>query len=264
MSSILWQGSRVVVPTFGGLLISAFGTATVFYIATAAFIVMFFTLMTLSVPSPPARVIRNPFREFMEGVHYIRSTRLFAILIPLTFANMFFGMMYIQLMPAYVDIFDGGASKIGFIFTAVGIGSVTGTFIVGKFQSTPRLGMIILGGAFTFSMVILLLAISPSYYLAMGLAVIAGIFNSLFMISSMTVMQVKVPDELRGRVMGIYSITFSLISMGGLFGGIIANGSSVRIAIATGAIILGVIVLLVAATQREVRNLDGRDLAEDG
>ena len=264
MSSILWQGSRVIVPTFGGLLIAAFGTATVFYIAAAAFVVMFFTLMGLRMPEPPARVIRNPFREFIEGVQYIRKTRIFAILILLTFANMFFGMMYIQLMPAYVDIFGGGASKIGFLFTAVGIGSVSGTFLVGKFQSAPRLGWIMLAGTFAFSMIILLFALSPSYFLAMGLAVAAGIFNSVFVISSMTVIQVKVPDALRGRVMGIYSITFSLISMGGLFGGIIASGSSVRVAIGTGAIILAAIVLFVAATQREARMLDGRDLAEGG
>lgn len=274
MSSILWQGSRVVVPAFGGLLISAFGTATVFYIAAAAFMVMFFTLMSLRVPDPPARVVRNPFREFLEGVDYIRKTRIFAILIPLTFANMFFGMMYYQLMPAYVDIFGGGPSEIGFLFTAVGIGSVSGTFIVGKFQSAPRLGWIMLGGTFIFAIIILLFALAPSYFIAMGLAAIAGVFNSIFLISSMTVMMVRVPDTLRGRVMGIHGITFSLIPMGGLFGGLIAAAvplgsldyfvDGVRLAIATGAIILGALVILIAATQREIRTLDGRDLAEGG
>ena len=177
---------------------------------------------------------------------------------------MFFGMMYIQLMPAYVDVFDGGATRIGFMFTAVGIGSVIGTFAVGKFQSAPRLGSIMLAGTFTFAAIILLFALSPSYLISMGLAVAAGIFNSVYLISSMTVLQVKVPDELRGRVMGIYSITFSLIPMGGLFGGLIADFSDIRWAIAIGAIILGAIVLFVAATQREVRNLDGRTLADDG
>ena len=104
----------------------------------------------------------------------------------------------------------------------------------------------------------------------MGIAVIAGIFNSIFMISTMTAMQVKVPEVLRGRVMGIYSITFSLIPMGGFLGGAIAELSGditsfispVRIGIAIGAIILGAIVLFVAATQREIRSLNGRDLAE--
>ena len=270
MDSILWQGARVIVPTSAGLLISAFGTAPVFYIAGAGFVLMFIALMTLRMPELPNRSVRNPFREFLDGVQYIRNSRLFAVFIPLTFANMFFGMMYIQLMPAYVDIFDGGASQIGFMFTAIGIGSVTGTFIVGKFQSAVRLGWIILSSSFAFSVLVLLFALSPGYFLAMGLAVIVGILNSVFMISTMTAMQVKVPEVLRGRVMGIYSITFSLIPLGGFLGGAIAELSGdvtslispVRIAIAAGAIILGAIVLFVAATQREIRSLSGRELAE--
>lgn len=270
MDSILWQGARVVVPTSAGLLISAFGTAPVFYIAGAGFVLMFIALMTLRMPELPDRSVRNPFREFLEGVQYIRNSRLFAVFIPLTFANMFFGMMYIQLMPAYVDIFDGGASQIGFMFTAIGIGSITGTFIVGKFQSAVRLGWIILSSSFAFSVLVLLFALSPGYFLAMGLAVIVGILNSMFMISTMTALQVKVPEVLRGRVMGIYSITFSLIPLGGFLGGAIAELSGdvtslispVRIAIAAGAIILGAIVLFVAVTQREIRSLSGQDLTE--
>ncbi len=270
MDTILWQGARVIFPTFSGLLIAAFGTATIFYIAAIGFVLMFIALMTVHMPERPERTIRNPLREFIDGVSYIRRSRLFAVLIPLTFANMFFGMMYIQLMPAYVDVFGRGASEIGFMFTAVGIGSVAGTFVVGRFQSSSRLGWVILGACFIFSMFVILFALAPNYFLAMGLAIIAGVFNSVFMISTMTAMQIKVPEVLRGRVMGIYSVTFSLIPIGGLLGGAIAEisgdfttiTSPIRIALATGAIMLAVIVLFVAATQREIRSLNGRVLSE--
>jgi predicted MFS family arabinose efflux permease len=230
---------------------------------------MFVALMTVHMPELPLRPKRNPFRDFLDGVDYIRKSRLFAVLIPLTFANMFFGMMYQQLMPAYVDVFGLGPREIGYLFTAVGIGSVAGTFIVGRFQNASYLGWIILGGSFTFAMMVILFAFSPEYFLSMGLAILAGVFNSVFMISTMTAMQLKVPEGLRGRVMGIYSITFSLIPMGALLGGAITEFSAdvtslvapIRIAIASGAILLAAIVLLVAATQREIRSLNGRDLA---
>jgi MFS family permease len=269
MDVILWQGARIIIPTFSGLLISAFGTATIFYIAAAGFVLMFIALMTVHMPELPERPIRNPFREFLDGIDYIRKSRLFAVLIPLTFANMFFGMMYIQLMPAYVDVFGGGAREIGYMFTAVGIGSVAGTFIVGRFQNASYLGWIILGGSFTFAMLVILFAFSPGYFIAIGFAILAGVFNSVFMISTMTAMQLKVPESLRGRVMGIYSITFSLGPMGALLGGAITELSGditsivapIRIAIATGALILGAIVIFVAATQREIRSLNGQDLA---
>ena len=270
MDTIPWQGARIIIPTFSGLLIAAFGTAIIFYIAATGFVLMFIALMTVHMPVLPQRTIRNPLREFFDGVNYIRNSRLFAVLIPLTFANMFFGMTYIHLMPAYVDDFGRGASEIGFMLTAVGIGSFAGTFVVGRFQSATYLGWVILGACFIFSMIVLLFALAPDYFLAMGLAIIAGVFNSIFMITTMTAMQIKVPEVLRGRVMGIYSVSFSLIPMGGLLGGAIAEFSGefttvtspIRIALATGALVLAVIVVFVAATQREIRTLNGQVLSE--
>jgi len=263
LSSILWQGSRIIVPTTGGFIIAAFGPSLTFYIAAAAFMVMFATLITLKMPVIQKQPGRNPLKEFTEGIAFIARTRLFAILIPLTFANMFFGMIYMQLMPAYVDLFGGGPREIGFIFTGVGIGAVTGTFVVGKYQQVERLGWMILSGAFAFAVMIFLFALSPVYWLSIVLALVAGFFNSTYMISSMTVLQIRVPDGLRGRVMGIYTITFSLIALGGFFGGVIADFTSVRVAIATGSVILALIVIFVAITQPQIRSLDGRSLVED-
>lgn len=270
MDTVPWQGARIIFPTFSGLLIAAFGTAIIFYIAATGFVLMFIALMTVHMPALPQRTIRNPLREFFDGVNYIRNSRLFAVLIPLTFANMFFGMTYIHLMPAYVDDFGRGTSEIGFMLTAVGIGSFAGTFVVGRFQGATYLGWVILGACFIFSMIVLLFALAPDYFLAMGLAIIAGVFNSIFMISTMTAMQIKVPEVLRGRVMGIYSVSFSLIPMGGLLGGAIAEFSGefttvtspIRIALAAGALVLAVIVVFVAATQREIRTLNGQVLSE--
>ena len=263
LSSILWQGSRIIVPTTGGFIIAAFGPSFTFYIAAAAFMIMFVTLTTLKVPVMPKIPGRNPLHEFAEGFKFIARTRIFTILIPLTFSNMFFGMIYIQLMPAYVDLFGGDAREIGYIFTAVGIGAVTGTFVVGKFQQVAWLGWMILGGISISAGFIFLLALSPFYWLSVGIAATVGFFNSMYLISSMTVLQIRVPDGLRGLVMGIYTITFSLIALGGFFGGVIADFTSVRVAIATGAVMLASIVLIVAITQPRIRSLDGRRLVGD-
>jgi MFS family permease len=263
LSSILWQGSRIIVPTTGGFIIAAFGASFTFFIAAAAFMVMFVTLMTLQVPVSPKIPGRNPLNEFSEGVAFIARTRIFTILIPLTFSNMFFGMIYIQLMPAYVDIFGGDAREIGFAFTGIGIGAVAGTFVVGKFQQVSWLGWMILGGSFAYAGLIFLFSISPIYWLSIVIAIVAGFFNSMYLISSMTVLQLRVPDGLRGRVMGIYTITFSMIPLGGFLGGVIADFTSVRVAIGAGAVVLALIVVAVALTQSEIRSLDGRSLVED-
>ena len=263
LSSILWQGSRIVVPTFGAILIARFGTATVFYLAAAAFVVMFVTLLSLRVRAQEPRPPRNPFRDFIDGIAFIARTRVFAVLIPLTFANMLFGLTYLQMMPAYSDIFSPDTERIGYLLTAIGIGSVSGTFFIGRYQNVARLGWTILGGTLIFSIFIMLFAASPHYNLSIGLAVMAGFFNSIFMISSMSVLQLTVPDELRGRVMGIYTITFSLIGVGAFLAGAVASFAGVRVAIGSGGLVLAAIVVFVALTQGQVRNLDNRQLTSD-
>lgn len=105
-------------------------------------------------------------------------------------------------------------------------------------------------------------AVSPSYWLSVALIFLGGLFNSIFLISSMTALQMKVPDSLRGRVMGIHSITFSLIPLGGMMGGAVAQAMNERFAVGISAVVLAVIIVLVTLTQREVRDMDGRTLRE--
>ncbi|MEX2378235.1 MAG: MFS transporter, partial [Dehalococcoidia bacterium] len=119
-----------------------------------------------------------------------------------------------------------------------------------------------LAGAFIFSLFVLTFAVSPSYWLSVALIFLGGLFNSIFLISSMTALQMKVPDSLRGRVMGIHSITFSLIPLGGMMGGAVAQAMNERFAVGISAVVLAVIIVLVTLTQREVRDMDGRTLRE--
>jgi MFS family permease len=84
---------------------------------------------------------------------------------------------------------------------------------------------------------------------------LAGTFNSMFLINSMTGLQLRVPSRLRGRVMGIYAVTFSLIAVGGLLSGGIAELVNASFAVAVSAATLLAIVILVAITQPVLRRL---------
>jgi uncharacterized membrane protein AbrB (regulator of aidB expression) len=76
----------------------------------------------------------------------------------------------------------------------------------------------------------------------------------------MTVLQLKVPDNLRGRVMGIHSITFSMIALGGLAIGALATKFSAPVAVFIGAVVVLSSVIWVTIRQREIINLDGSEL----
>jgi len=160
-----------------------------------------------------------------------------------------------QLMPAFADDLGVGESGFGYLLSATGAGSVAGTAAAAIMQHARRLGWTMLGCTLVFSFMVISFSASPFYALSLLLVFLAGVFNTMFLITSMTVLQLRVPDELRGRVMGIHGITFSLIPLGGLFSGAIATAIGIRYSVAISAAILIVIVLAVAATQREIRTL---------
>jgi MFS family permease len=87
--------------------------------------------------------------------------------------------------------------------------------------------------------------------------VLVALCSSVFLITSMTVLQLNVPDQLRGRVMGIHGITFSLIALGGLFSGALAAQLGLAAAVTVGSAIILLEVVWVTATQTELRRLDG-------
>jgi MFS family permease len=264
LNSVLWQGTRMIVPAIGGIVIAVSGTAVVFLAAAVGFFTMFLVLVSLDVVH---RIVPrgNSLNQFVEGLQFIGSSKLFAVLIPLTWIVSFFGVSYIQLMPAFTEILDVGERGFGFLLSASGIGSVTGTMLIVFVVNKHRLGWLILGGILCSSLALFGFgivtgyadAIQNAYTIAICFVFLMSMFNSLYLISSMTVLQMRVPDALRGRVMGIHGITFSLIPLGALFGGSVASAFTPPIAVAVGASIVMLAVLSVAATQSEIRNLKG-------
>lgn len=259
LNAMAWQGIRIVAPAFGGVIIAVAGTPVVFALSAIGAFAMFTVLVTLRVP-PVEMEARSSdvLGDLREGFSFILDRRLFIGLIALTYASMFFGMQYINLMPLMAKAFDVGSSELGLLFTAVGGGAMAGTLVTLRLNTSAHLGRILLAGVFFASLFVIGFAAAPGHVVGMALIFCSSLANSVFSISSMTALQLRVPDALRGRVMGIHTITFSLIPLGSLMGGAIAEVTSVRVALAVSAAILAVIVVLVALSQREVRALDGR------
>src|SRR5262249_23077307 len=176
----------------------------------------------------------------------------------------FFVSAYMQLMPAFAQRLDAGETGYGFLLSATGVGSVVGTLVIGSAQRTRALGWVLLGGALLSAVALYGFALTVQfgwYAGALATAFASSVCASVFMISSMTVMQLEVPDALRGRVMGIHSITYSLMPLGGLLLGAIAHDSSVVTAVVFGASAFLLITVLVAATRPSIRAIDGKAFA---
>ena len=263
LNSIIWQSCRMVMPAIGGLILASFNTAVVFTLCSLGYLTMFLVMVSLKVNLPRIEIKGSTLNQVAEGLQFILHNRLFLVLITLSYCAMFFANAHMQLMPAFAKLLGAHARGFGYLLSATGVGSVTGTIIVGSLQDSRHLGKIILGAAasaaccvLAFCLVTGTASLVPfAYLLAMLTVFSAAVFSSIFMISLMTVLQLRVPDHLRGRVMGFHGITYSLMPLGALFAGTVASFTSPPVAIAIGLGVYMMIIAAIAISQGEVRNI---------
>jgi len=176
---------------------------------------------------------------------------------------MFFSQSYIQIMPAFADLLGGGEAAFGYLLSAGGVGSVVGTLLVGSIQGHQHLGRLMLGGAALAAVTTLLfglIASSGVFLLGLLTTFLAAAFASVFLISSMSVMQLSVPDTLRGRVMGIHAMGFSLMPLGGLLIGALAETLGAPTAVVLGSSVYLLSILAIAVREPFIRRLSGHEL----
>lgn len=260
LSSVTWHISRIISPSLGGLAIRYMGTESVFFAGALGWITMLFVILSLRVPYNKPEVQRNVLQDLTDGIKFIASSKFFTVLILLSFAKMFFGMQYLLLMPLFAVRHGLEADGLGVIFVVLSAGAITGTMIVPSLQKSNHAGKFMITGAFVFTFFVTGFAFAPNYGIALLMIFSAGVMHSVFLVISMTAIQMRLPSSYRGRVMGIYTISFALMPLGGLMGGNIAEVWDERWALTISAAILAVIMIITFATQREIRNLRGDQL----
>ena len=265
LNAFIWQATRMAIPAAGGVVIAlAQDTWPVFATASIGFLVMYLVLLSIRVRIPPS-VVASPLEQLKEGFQFIVKTHLFRWLLGLTFIGMFFSQSYAQILPVFADLLGADETGYGYLLSAGGLGSVVGTLLVGTVQESRRLGLIMLAGAAMSALLLLIFAWAAAhagFSIALLLVFLAAGCASAYMIVSMTVMQLIVPDGLRGRVMGIHTIGYSLMPLGGLFLGALADAASAGLAVAAGSLIYLVAIGVTALGHPAVRQLDGRDLQQ--
>ncbi len=224
MGSMVWQSSRIVGPAIAGLIIGLVGIAPCFYLTTAGMLVMVLAVRAVRLPPiAPSSDGRNVLQNLVEGIGYIVGNPIFSTLIGLTFFNSLFGMSYVIMLPVFArDVLVVGSEGYGFLMGISGVGALLGTMVLASLGNVRRKGLLMLAGATGFGSLIVLFALSRVFPLSMGLLFAMGAVNSMYMTTVNTLLQSLVPDGLRGRVMGIYGLTWSLMPVGGFVAGAFA------------------------------------------
>jgi MFS family permease len=257
LNSSIVNGARVVGPSVAGVLIGAVGVAMCFFLNGVTFIAVIAGLLMMRLP-PFHRPTHLPSagEHAWNGIVYsVKHQRVRTILL-LFLAVGVFGWSYAVLMPAFAkDVLGRGANGYGLLMSASGTGALAGALVVATWGHvfTPR--KLALGGVWLFSVALFVFSLTRNFYVALVFLFVAGFGMLLFFSTSNTVLQTIVPDEMRGRVMGVWALVFgAMIPLGSVEAGAVAHWFGTPFALAFGAIVcaLSAFVTLVVIRRREV------------
>jgi MFS family permease len=244
LNSALFNASRILGPAAAGLLIGAFDISIAFLINGLSFIAVIVGYMAMRdselrpIPmSPRPKTFGAVIENLAEGARYVRGTPLVLLAVSIVGLAATFGMNFQVLIPPLADnVLNVGASGYGFLMAASGLGSTVAALWV-AFQHRPGPRPIAFG-AIALGIGSVVLALSTSFALSLLAMVIAGAGGIAMAVSANTTIQLTVPDQLRGRVMSVYTTTFAgSVPAGGLLMGWIASTWGVPLALFVGAIL---------------------------
>ncbi len=250
LNAALFHGSRIIGPAVAGLLIGAVGMAACFYVNALSYTAIIAGLFMMRIEPPEVRREPRPvLKELKEGLAYVRSTTVVRSFIMMVSVSSLLVIPYIALMPIFArDVLHIGATGLGILMGSAGVGALTGALALATFGPVNRKGEVAFISAGVFCIAVLGFALSRNAVLSCLLLAGAGCSMITQMATVNTLIQTDVPDELRGRVMSIYTAVFlGFIPIGNLVVGAVATRIGAPSAIASGSILslvlLGTILL---------------------
>jgi MFS family permease len=245
LNSSMFNSARVLGPALAGILVAAIGEGWCFLGNGLSYLAVIAGLLLMRLPPATPRADRVRLTaHVIEGLAYAwRDRPMRAILAELLITSLF-GASYMVLMPIFVDAVLGqGARGLGFIMAATGVGSVAAALLLALRRESRGLGRVRVGAGLGFGLILILFAFSRSFWLSLLLALLLGFCLILFFAAANTLLQLRSPDGMRGRVMALYSITLvGMAPFGSLFAGGVASlvGAPLTVALAGALCFVGV------------------------
>lgn len=228
LNSSIFNGARIFGPSVAGILIAipGIGPAGAFYINSISFLGVLVGLLRMNVTATKAPIQRQSLRSNIgEGMAYARGSRTVSTLMLTASITSVFGLSYSTMMPIFArDILQVGAPGQGLMMTCVGAGALIGSLTVATVAGWRRNGVIFTIGNLLFPPMLLVVAVSRSFPLTLAALAVLGFGLIIQNATTQSLLQTSVPDHLRGRVLGLYGVTFSgMTPFGALQAGIIAS-----------------------------------------
>jgi MFS family permease len=247
LNSSMFNGARILGPAIAGILVAWVGEGWCFFVNAASYIAVIVGLLLMRIVHP-ARLGHegSPIENILEGFRFVRDAAPIRVILLLLGLVSLVGMPYSVLMPVFAhQILHGGARELGILMGATGVGALLGALSLAAKVGIRGLGRVIAICAGGFGVSLILFSFSHVLWLSVVLLVPVGFTMMVQMASSNTMVQSMCPDQLRGRVIAVYSMMFmGMAPFGAFFAGAVAHhiGAPWTVALGGVACIAGAIV----------------------
>jgi MFS family permease len=238
LNSSMFNGARIIGPAIAGIVVAKIGEGWCFFSDAVSYIAVIVGLMMMRVAPRAIKPMGSPIEHVIEGFRFVRETAPIRALLLLLGLVSLVAMPYTVLMPVFADrVLHGGPRALGILMGATGLGAMLGALTLATRTGVRGLGRWVTFSCAGFAISLMAFSLSKSFWLSAALLVPVGFCMMLQMSASNTLIQAMVPDELRGRVMSVYSMMFmGMAPWGALLGGAIADRLGAPIAISGGAV----------------------------
>jgi MFS family permease len=226
LNSSIFNGARVVGPAIAGLAIVWIHEGWCFFLNGVSFLAVIGALLAMRIPkTEPKRADESPFRTFIEGFRFAMSDRpVRAALLLLSLLSLL-GLQYSVVLPIFAkDILHRGAGGFGLLMSFAGVGAVLGALHFAARTDYKELAKWIAATSTICAICLIVFSESKIFWLSSMVLVVVGFAATSQMAATNTLIQIRVPDELRGRVMAVYATMFMGVQpIGALLAGVIAK-----------------------------------------
>ena len=281
LNSAMFNGARAIGPALAGILVATTGEGNAFFLNGLTFVAVIASMLMmrgLPRPKPSAESQSDPLKYMAGGLQFILKRQTILVLVSLIAVSAFLSMPYNTLLPVFAtEVLEESAQPVvealcssslvmgcqapealplGLLYSMIGIGAVVGALVVASLPNNARRGFLLTLGNLAFPAFLLLFAFSVNFTVSLILTLFIGFSFVWQNALANTLLQFVTPDELRGRVMAVYSMTFqAMFRLGGLQAGFVADWVGAAISVGIGAALSLLYGIFVAIRYPKLRNL---------
>jgi MFS family permease len=250
----VFHGSRVLGPTIGGYLINWLGKASAFFVNAVSYIALIIAILSLP-PRPKGTAEEEEKRAsgIKDGFRFVaKDPPSLAMIMAIATQSLCIFPIITVMMPLYVRlVLHRGADGLGSLMGASAIGSFVGSIFLIGLPRDKRVPLMMIN-AVAVTCVVIGLSFAPSFYVAMALLIVNSLALAMNFALCSTIVQERAPDYLRGRVSGVFMLSFvGIMPFAGLGVAALSDLIGIPTALVIAAISYGVITLFILVRVRK-------------